>query len=87
MSLVSLVIDTRLADSLGTWSTFLRTNEELILTSLNPAMVINEPSVVAIFLLLGQGIYVLNCLRKMGHVICGSRVNDWRICKCFVQDI
>lgn len=45
-------------DILGTWRTFFRVSSGLILTFPMPATVVNEPSAVAIFLLLGHGEYV-----------------------------
>ena len=55
-SCVSLCIETRLVDNFGTWSTFLSMSVGLIWTSPIPATKIKEPSAMAIFLLLGQGL-------------------------------
>lgn len=45
-------------DNLGTWRTFFKVSVGLILTSPTPAIVVNEPSAVLIFLLIGHGEYV-----------------------------
>ena len=51
-------------DSLGTWRTFFRVKEGLILISSIPAIVIKELLVVAIFRLLEQGEYERNNWEK-----------------------
>jgi hypothetical protein len=45
-------------DNLRTWRTFFKITDGPILTSPTLATVVKEPSVVAIFLLLGHGKYV-----------------------------
>lgn len=56
MSYVSLWIETRLVDNLGTCKTFFKTREGCILISPLPATMVNDPSTNAIFLLLGHGL-------------------------------
>ena len=49
-------METRLADNLGTWRTFLRIRVGVMYMSPKPAMVAKEPLATTIFLLLGLGV-------------------------------
>ena len=45
-------------DNLGTWRTFFKVSDGLILTPPTPAIVVKEPLSVVVFLLLQHGEYV-----------------------------